>query len=69
MKDWLIDFIHNIDITCNVVFFMLNFFIFIAYTKSENNTLVVGKNICRLWFICLIGIILISSKEVLYKLL
>lgn len=69
MKYWLIDFIHNIDITCNVVFFMLNFFIFIAYAKSENNTLVVGKNIRRLWFICLIGIILIPSKEVLYKLL
>ena len=50
-------------------FFMLNFFIFIAYTKSENNTLVVDKNIRRLWFICLIGIILIPSKEVLYKLL
>lgn len=39
MKDWLIDFIHNIDITCNVVFFMLNFFIFIAYAKSENKLL------------------------------
>nr|DAS51062.1 MAG TPA: hypothetical protein [Caudoviricetes sp.] len=69
MRDWLIDFIHNIDITCNVIFFMLNFFIFITYVKSENNTLVVGKNIRRLWFIYLIGIILIPSKEVLYKLL
>lgn len=41
----------------------------IEFIHSENNTLVVGKNIRRLWFICLIGIILIPSKEVLYKLL
>ena len=54
---------------CNIAFATINLFIFVTYLKSENNTLTIGKNIRRLWFICLIGIILIPSKEVLYKLL
>lgn len=69
MKYWLIEFIHNVDMLCNISFATINLFIFVTYLKSENNTLVVGKNIRRLWFICLIGIILIPSEEVLYKLL
>lgn len=69
MKYWLIEFIHNVDMLCNIAFVTINLFIFVTYLKSENNTLVIGKNIRRLWFICLIGIILIPSKEVLYKLL
>lgn len=69
MKDWLIEFIHNVDMLCNITFATINLFIFVTYLKSENNTLVVGKNIRHLWFIYLIGIILIPSKEVLYKLL
>lgn len=69
MKYWLIEFIHNVDMLCNITFATINLFIFVTYLKSENNTLVIDKNIRRLWFICLIGIILIPSKEVLYKLL
>lgn len=69
MKYWLIEFIHNVDMLCNIAFATINLFIFVTYLKSENNTLTIGKNIRRLWFICLIGIILILSKEVLYKLL
>ena len=69
MKYWLIEFIHNVDMLCNITFATINLFIFVTYLKSENNNLVVSKNIRRLWFTCLIGIILIPSKEVLYKLL
>lgn len=48
MKYWLIEFIHNVDMLCNIAFATINLFIFVTYLKSENNTLVVGKNIRRL---------------------
>lgn len=69
MKYWLIELIHNVDIMCNILFFMLNLLIIIAYAKTEGVALGIGKNIRRLWFACLAGVLLIPSQEVLHKLL
>lgn len=68
MKYWLIELIHNVDIMCNILFFMLNLLIIIAYAKSNSAALVIGKNLRRLWFACLAGVLLIPSQEVLHKL-
>ena len=68
MKYWLIELIHNVDIMCNILFFMLNLLIIIAYAKTKDVALGIGKNIRRLWFACLAGILLIPSQEVLHKL-
>ena len=48
MKYWLIELIHNVDIMCNILFFMLNLLIIIAYAKTKDVALCIGKNIRRL---------------------
>ncbi|WP_160311981.1 hypothetical protein [Neisseria bacilliformis] len=47
---------------------MLNLLIIIAYAKTKDVALCIGKNIRRLWFACLAGVLLIPSQEVLHKL-
>lgn len=68
MKYWLIEFIHNVDLMCNIIFFMLNALILIGYTKTRGVAIVLGKSLRRVWFACAAGVLLIPSQEVLHKL-
>lgn len=63
MNLWLIEVIHNLDILCNIVFWLLAAVILVVPQALEN------KMILWIWLIALLGVIVIPSERVLQHLL
>lgn len=67
MKYWLIEIIRNTDILCNIVFFVLTaLFVFTSKTAQQAREYVLTFK--RPWLWSFLGVMLIPSKDVLYKL-
>jgi hypothetical protein len=65
MKQWVIEIIHNVDILCNVVFWISAVVIvFLSLSDDES-----AKEIAGFWLkvflVSLFGVVFIPSKEVL----
>ena len=69
MNQWLINIIHNIDVLCNLVFLWVPTFVLLAYIKSPSMHLAIGRNIARIWFVALAGVIFIPPEVILQQLL
>ncbi|MDO4693073.1 MAG: hypothetical protein Q4A62_00380 [Eikenella sp.] len=63
MNLWLIEVIHNLDILCNIVFWLLAAVILVIPEAHDN------KVILWIWLIALLGVIVIPSEPVLQHLL
>ncbi|MDK4689751.1 hypothetical protein [Kingella negevensis] len=70
MKTWLIEIIHNIDILCNIIIFTVLAYklsYIHAYRKYKVEPILNKTDLLirRIWYIALVGLIFIPSKETL----
>lgn len=69
MKFWLIEIIHNIDMLCNGVFWIITLIVLMGYAKSRSLNVGIHPKLAFVWSVSALGILLIPSKDALVQML
>ncbi len=65
MKQWVIEIIHNVDIFCNVAFWISAMAIFALSCSGDESAKEIAGFWLKVFLVSLFGVVFIPSKEVL----
>ena len=65
MKQWVIEIIHNVDILCNVAFWISTMALFALSLNGDESAKEIAAFWLKVFLVSLFGVVFIPSKEVL----
>ncbi|EFC51657.1 MULTISPECIES: hypothetical protein [Neisseria] len=69
MKQWVIEIIHNVDILCNVAFWISAMALFALSLNGDESAKEIAGFWLKVFLVSLFGVMVIPSKEVLEAML